>query len=110
VVVPLHGFPDSWRLWRHQLPTLAKAGHRHRWARGSGGLDDVGSRVDDDRDVDIAADRVRIGTHRVRLGNDLLSLVAIEFWQAGAQLDGEPYPPDPSGPMPTRAVTEAPLA
>jgi pimeloyl-ACP methyl ester carboxylesterase len=28
VVLLLHGFPDSWRLWRHQLTALAKAGHR----------------------------------------------------------------------------------
>ncbi len=27
-VLLLHGFPDSWRLWRHQLPALARAGHR----------------------------------------------------------------------------------
>ncbi len=27
-VLLLHGFPDSWRLWRHQIPALAKAGHR----------------------------------------------------------------------------------
>jgi pimeloyl-ACP methyl ester carboxylesterase len=25
VVLLLHGFPDSWRLWRHQLPALAWA-------------------------------------------------------------------------------------
>ena len=58
--------------------------------RGGGGLDDVGSRVDDGRDLDIAADRVRIGTYSVRLGNHLLSLVAIQFWQAGVEFDGEP--------------------
>ena len=27
-VVLLHGFPDSWRLWRHQVDALAAAGHR----------------------------------------------------------------------------------
>ena len=27
-VVLLHGFPDSWRLWRHQIEALAQAGHR----------------------------------------------------------------------------------
>jgi pimeloyl-ACP methyl ester carboxylesterase len=27
-VLLLPGFSDSWRLWRHQLPALAKAGHR----------------------------------------------------------------------------------
>lgn len=28
VVLLLHGFPDSWHLWRHQIPVLAAAGHR----------------------------------------------------------------------------------
>jgi pimeloyl-ACP methyl ester carboxylesterase len=27
-VLLLHGFPDSWRLWRHQIPALVAAGHR----------------------------------------------------------------------------------
>jgi pimeloyl-ACP methyl ester carboxylesterase len=27
-VLLLHGFPDRWRLWWHQLPALAEAGHR----------------------------------------------------------------------------------
>jgi pimeloyl-ACP methyl ester carboxylesterase len=27
-VLLLHGFPDSWRLWRHQISALADAGHR----------------------------------------------------------------------------------
>ncbi|MDQ3615541.1 MAG: alpha/beta hydrolase [Actinomycetota bacterium] len=27
-VVLLHGFPDSWHIWRHQMPVLAKAGFR----------------------------------------------------------------------------------
>src|SRR5688572_5450037 len=27
LVVLLHGFPESWYSWRHQLPALAKAGY-----------------------------------------------------------------------------------
>jgi pimeloyl-ACP methyl ester carboxylesterase len=27
-VLLLHGFPDSWQLWRHQIPALADVGHR----------------------------------------------------------------------------------
>jgi pimeloyl-ACP methyl ester carboxylesterase len=27
-VLLLHGFPDSWALWRHQIPALVQAGHR----------------------------------------------------------------------------------
>lgn len=27
-VLLLHGFPDSWRLWRHQIDALSDAGHR----------------------------------------------------------------------------------
>ena len=26
LVVPCHGFPDSWYSWRHQLPVLAQFG------------------------------------------------------------------------------------
>jgi pimeloyl-ACP methyl ester carboxylesterase len=28
LVVLLHGFPEFWYAWRHQLPALADAGHR----------------------------------------------------------------------------------
>src|SRR6186713_3144695 len=27
LVILLHGFPESWYSWRHQLPALAKAGY-----------------------------------------------------------------------------------
>jgi pimeloyl-ACP methyl ester carboxylesterase len=40
-VLLLHGFPDSWRLWRHQIAALAGAGHRviAPDLRGFGGSD-----------------------------------------------------------------------
>jgi pimeloyl-ACP methyl ester carboxylesterase len=40
-VLLLHGFPDCWRLWRHQVPALAEAGHRviAPDLRGFGGTD-----------------------------------------------------------------------
>jgi len=40
-VLLLHGFPDCWRLWRHQVPALADAGHRVLAPdlRGFGGTD-----------------------------------------------------------------------
>jgi alpha/beta hydrolase fold len=79
--------------WLSARPGAVGAGRR----RGGGGLDDVGSRVDDGRDLDIAADRVRIGTYSVRLGNHLLSVVVIQFWQAGVEFDGEPVPARPVG-------------
>ncbi len=28
LVVLLHGFPESWYSWRHQIPALAAAGYR----------------------------------------------------------------------------------
>ena len=28
LVILIHGFPDGWSTWRHQLPALAAAGHR----------------------------------------------------------------------------------
>lgn len=28
LVLLVHGFPESWYSWRHQLPALAAAGHR----------------------------------------------------------------------------------
>ncbi|MCU1648061.1 MAG: ephB [Nocardia sp.] len=28
LVVLVHGFPESWYSWRHQLPALAAAGYR----------------------------------------------------------------------------------
>ena len=28
LVILLHGFPDHWRVWRHQIPTLVAAGFR----------------------------------------------------------------------------------
>jgi pimeloyl-ACP methyl ester carboxylesterase len=50
-VLLLHGFPDSWRLWRHQIPALVAAGYRviAPDLRGFGGSD---------RPADVAAYRM----------------------------------------------------
>jgi pimeloyl-ACP methyl ester carboxylesterase len=41
LVVLIHGFPESWYSWRHQIPTLAEAGYRVAApdVRGYGGSD-----------------------------------------------------------------------
>ena len=41
LVLLLHGFPESWYSWRHQLPALAEAGYRAVAPdqRGYGGTD-----------------------------------------------------------------------
>ena len=41
LVVLVHGFPEGWYSWRHQIPTLAKAGYRVAApdVRGYGGSD-----------------------------------------------------------------------
>ena len=41
LVLLVHGFPESWYSWRHQLPALARAGYRAAAidVRGYGGSD-----------------------------------------------------------------------
>jgi pimeloyl-ACP methyl ester carboxylesterase len=41
LIVLIHGFPESWYSWRHQIPALAKAGYRVAAldVRGYGGSD-----------------------------------------------------------------------
>lgn len=41
LIVLVHGFPESWYSWRHQMPALARAGHRVAApdVRGYGGSD-----------------------------------------------------------------------
>ena len=41
LVVLIHGFPESWYSWRHQIPALANAGYRVAApdVRGYGGSD-----------------------------------------------------------------------
>ena len=56
LVVLLHGFPELWYSWRHQLPVLAAAGY-HAVApdlRGYGGSDASAADADEDEDEDYA--------------------------------------------------------
>ncbi|MER0443533.1 alpha/beta hydrolase [Streptomyces sp. Edi4] len=112
LVLLLHGFPESWYSWRHQLPALAAAGYRAVAVdvRGYGR-----SSRPDDRDafrmLDLVADNVAVvralgEEHAVVVGHDwganiaaISALVRPEVFRAVALLS-VPYAP-PGGPRPT---------
>ncbi|WP_371671820.1 alpha/beta hydrolase [Streptomyces sp. NBC_00289] len=61
LVLLLHGFPESWYAWRHQLPALAAAGHRAVAVDVRGyGRSSKPPAVDDYRMLDLVEDNVAV--------------------------------------------------
>jgi pimeloyl-ACP methyl ester carboxylesterase len=76
-VVLVHGFPESWYSWRHQLPALAAAGYRAVALDVRGyGRSSKPVRVDDYRMVKNVADVVGIAQS---LGGDRVTLVGHDW-------------------------------
>ena len=82
MVLFVHGFPESWYSWRHQLPVVAAAGHRAGASDVRGyGASEVPEAVDAYRLVDLAADCVGVvealgETTAVIVGHDWGSPIA----------------------------------
>ncbi|SOD63974.1 Pimeloyl-ACP methyl ester carboxylesterase [Streptomyces zhaozhouensis] len=119
LVLLLHGFPESWYSWRHQLPALAAAGYRAVAvdARGYGRSSRPAS-ADAYRAVALVGETVRLvrelGERRaVLVGHDWgatlagqAGLLRPEVFPAVALL-GVPYTP-PGGPRPSRVFAAMP--
>ncbi|TNM31815.1 alpha/beta hydrolase [Streptomyces sedi] len=119
LVLLLHGFPESWYSWRHQLPALAAAGYRAVAvdARGYGRSARPGS-VEAYRAVALVGETVRVvrelGERRaVLVGHDWgatlagqAALLRPEVFPAVALL-GVPYTP-PGGPRPSEVFAAMP--
>jgi pimeloyl-ACP methyl ester carboxylesterase len=90
-VILLHGFPDSGRLWRHQVPALAAAGFQVivpdlRGYRRSGKPDDVGSYRMTHLMGDVAGVLDQLGIERAHVvGHDWGASLA---WALGSLLPG----------------------
>ncbi len=112
LVLLLHGFPESWYSWRHQLPALAAAGHRavavdvRGYGRSSRPADVAAYRM-----VELVEDAVAV----VRALGETTATVVGHDWGAGiaataallrpdvfpaAALLSVPYTP-PGGPRPS---------
>ena len=91
MVLFVHGFPESWYSWRHQLPVVAAAGHRAVAIDVRGyGSSEVPEAVDAYRLVDLAADCVGVvealgETTAVIVGHDWGAAVT---WFAGLMQPG----------------------
>jgi pimeloyl-ACP methyl ester carboxylesterase len=112
LVLLLHGFPESWYSWRHQLPALAAAGHRAVAVDVRGyGRSSRPSRTDAYRMLDLVADNVAVvealgEPSAVLVGHDwgatiaaTSALVRPDVFRAVGLLS-VPYAP-PGGPRPS---------
>ncbi|GLW72730.1 epoxide hydrolase [Kitasatospora phosalacinea] len=112
LVLLVHGFPESWYSWRHQLPALAAAGHRAVAIDVRGyGRSSRPEAVEDYRMLDLVADNLAVvhalgEQEAVVVGHDWGSTIAATsallhpgvFRAVG--LLSVPYAP-PGGPRPT---------
>ncbi|MGW5457957.1 alpha/beta hydrolase [Streptomyces sp. NPDC003996] len=112
LVLLVHGFPESWYSWRHQLPVLAAAGYRAVAVdvRGYGRSSKPGA-VDAYRMLELVADNVAVvealgEESAVVVGHDWGAAIAAtsaltrpDVFRAVALL-GVPYTP-PGGPRPS---------
>jgi pimeloyl-ACP methyl ester carboxylesterase len=117
VLLLLHGFPESWYSWRHQLPVLAAAGHRAVAVDVRGyGRSSKPDAVDAYRMLDLVADNVAVvealgETSAVVVGHDWGATVAAhsalirpDVFRAVGLLS-VPYTP-PGGPRPTEVFAQ----
>lgn len=119
LVLLLHGFPETWRSWRHQLPALAAAGYRAVALDLRGfGESAAPAQVEDYRMLSLVADNVAVvralgAESAVLVGHDWGSPIAAasallrpDLFTAVALLS-VPYQP-PGGPRPTAAFAAMP--
>ncbi len=112
LVLLLHGFPESWYSWRHQLPVLAAAGYRAVAVDVRGyGRSSKPAAVDAYRMLELVADNVAVvealgGRPAVVVGHDWGATIAAhsallrpDVFRAVGLLS-VPYTP-PGGPRPT---------
>jgi pimeloyl-ACP methyl ester carboxylesterase len=112
LVLLVHGFPESWYSWRHQLPALAAAGYRAVAVDVRGyGRSSRPAAVDAYRMLDLVADNVAVvealgERSAVVVGHDWGATIAAtsaltrpDVFRAVALL-GVPYTP-PGGPRPS---------
>ncbi|WP_405612863.1 alpha/beta fold hydrolase [Streptomyces sp. NBC_00076] len=117
LVLLLHGFPESWYSWRHQLPVLAAAGYRAVAVDVRGyGRSSKPDAVDAYRMLDLVADTVAVvealdGRPAVVVGHDWgatiaahSALVRPDVFRAVGLLS-VPYTP-PGGPRPTEIFAQ----
>ncbi|MEU9581623.1 alpha/beta fold hydrolase [Streptomyces chilikensis] len=116
LVLLLHGFPETWYSWRHQLPALAAAGYRAVALDVRGyGRSSKPAAIDAYRLLDLVEDNVALvhalgEENAVLIGHDWGSSIAAasallhpEVFRAVALLS-VPYTP-PGGPRPTDAFS-----